>query len=74
MAISPRNDVPQVVVLEGGPLDGKEHPADLDADALTVVMTDGHQHRYARTERVQLLPDGRTARVFEHRGRFYGPR
>jgi hypothetical protein len=74
MSVSPRNDLPQVVVLDGGPMDGKEHPAAWDTELLTVVMTDGQQHRYVRTARVQVLPDGRSASVFEHRGRFYGPK
>ena len=34
--------------------DGRtEHPIESDTDELCVVMTDGQQHRYVRTERVQ---------------------
>jgi len=74
MTVSRSNDLPQLAVLDGGPMDGKEHAADRDTELLTVVMTDGQQHRYVRTERIQKLPDGRSAPVFEHRGRFYGPK
>ena len=54
-------------------MDGKEHPADWDIEQLCVIMTDGQQHRYMRTERMQVLADGRSASVFEYRGRLYGP-
>ncbi len=53
-------------------MDGKEHPADWDTEQLCVIMTDGQQQRYVRTERTQVLPDGRSAVVFEYRGRHYG--
>ncbi len=72
MSASPGNDLPDGAVLDGGPMDGKEHPADLDTEQLFVIMTDGQQHRYVRTERAQVLADGRSASVFEYRGRFYG--
>jgi hypothetical protein len=55
-------------------MDGKEHPADWGTEQLSVIMTDGQQHRYVRTERVQVLADGRSASVFEYRGQFYGPK
>ena len=54
-------------------MDGKEHPADWDIEQLCAIMTDGQQHRYMRTERMQVLADGRSAAVFEYRGRLYGP-
>ena len=57
-----------------GPMDGQEHPIDSDTDELDVVMTDGQQHRYVRTDHVQPLPDGRFAVVFEFTGRYYGPK
>jgi hypothetical protein len=72
MSDSPSNDLPQVAVLDGGPMDGKEHLAAWDTELLTVIMTDGQQHRYVRTDQVQVLPDGRSASVFKHRGRSYG--
>jgi hypothetical protein len=58
-------------VLEGGPLDGREHPVQVDTDELIVVMTDGAHHRYVASVRVQTLPDGRVAPIFEYRGRRY---
>ena len=71
MSASPGDDLPDVAVLDGGPMDGKEHPADWDTEQLRVIMTDGQQHRYVRTERIQVLANGRSASVFEYRGRLY---
>jgi hypothetical protein len=58
-------------VLEGGPLDGREHSVQVEIDELIVVMTDGAQHRYIASDRVQTLGDGRVASIFEYRGRHY---
>jgi hypothetical protein len=66
------NDPADVAVFDGGPMDGKEHSAKSDIGQLCVTMSDGQQHRYIRTERIQTLADGRLASVFEYRGRFYG--
>jgi hypothetical protein len=74
MSVSPTSDRADVAVLDGGPMDGKEHSIDWGTQQLCVIMTDGQQYRYGRTERSQLLPDGRFARVFEYRGRYYGPK
>ena len=60
-------------VFSQGPMDGQEHPIDRDTDELCVVMTDGQQHRYVRTEEIQPLDDGRLAVVFDWVGRCYGP-
>lgn len=54
-------------------MDGKEQAIEDNAAELCVVMTDGQQHRYARTDRSQHLLDGRTAQVFDWHGRYYGP-
>jgi hypothetical protein len=67
------SDVADMAVLDGGPVDGREHPIQSDSEELLVVMTDGQQHRYERTAQVQSLPDGRIALVFEWKGRWYGP-
>ena len=64
---------PHAAVLEGGPLDGREHPVQVDTDDLIVVMTDGAQHRYVASDKVQTLTDVRVASGFEYRGR-YSPR
>jgi hypothetical protein len=56
-----------------GPMDGQEQPIDSDTHELRVVMTDGQQHRYLRSTRVQRMPDGRSAVVFGWAGRYYGP-
>jgi hypothetical protein len=63
-----------LVLLNGGPMDGREHESEGDADELCVVMTDGQQHRYRRTSRADVLPDGRLAQVFDWVGRYYGPK
>jgi hypothetical protein len=68
------SDLADVAILDGGPMDGKEHPADWDTEQLCVIMTDGEQHRYVRTERIQSPPDGRSALVFEYQGRYFGPK
>jgi hypothetical protein len=58
-------------VLDGGPLDGRQHQVDSDAAELLVVMDDGARHRYVASSRVQRCPDGRVLPVFEYRGRDY---
>jgi predicted alpha/beta hydrolase len=58
-------------LLDGGPLDGREHPVQPDTVELMVVMADGAQHRYVRSARVRAQPDGAVAPVFEYRGRHY---
>jgi hypothetical protein len=57
-----------------GPMDGQEHPIERATDELSVVMSDGQQHRYVRTDEVQHLADGRLAVVFDWEGRYYGPK
>jgi hypothetical protein len=74
MSPSPDSELANSAVLDGGPLDGKEHPVEWDTEQLCVIMTDGQQHQYLRTERFQVLPDGRSALVFEYGGRYYGPK
>jgi hypothetical protein len=59
-------------VFNRGPMDGQEHSAEGDTAELCVVMSDGQQHRYRRTEELQQLPDGRVAMVFDWAGRYYG--
>jgi hypothetical protein len=66
------SDSGDTAVLDGGPIDGREHRVDPNADELWVVMTDGQQHLYARTDITQSLPDGRTALVYEWKGRRFG--
>ena len=34
------SDLGKIAVLDGGPMDGTEHPIEDDADELCVVMTD----------------------------------
>jgi hypothetical protein len=65
------NSGENTAVLEGGPLDGREHPIEIDTDELIVVMTDGAQHRYVASDRVQTLADERVVRIFAYRGRHY---
>lgn len=73
MARSADSDLAGIAVLNGGPMDGREHPIEGDTEELTVLMTDGQQHRYVRTEFVQPLPGGGSALVFDWNGRYYGP-
>jgi hypothetical protein len=63
-----------VAILDGGPMDGREHPVESETRDLRVIMTDGQQHLYERTNQQQGLPDGRTALVYEWRGRYFGPK
>jgi len=65
-------DVPKVVILDGGPLDGRSWTA-LYADELSVVMSDGQKHRYVRTVDTRTLADGSRAQVFDWAGRYFGP-
>jgi hypothetical protein len=74
MSLHHGGEASDVVVLNGGPMDGRKHPIEDDTAELCVVMTDGQQHRYRRTNEAQPLPDGRFALVFEWVGRYYGPK
>ena len=71
---TPDSDLADSVILDGGPLDGREHPATTDTERLCVIMTDGQQHQYIRTGRTQELPGGRSALVFEYGDRHFGPK
>ena len=74
MESSVGNDPPDMAVLNGGPMDGREHPVETETEDLRVIMTDGQQHLYGRTNKEQSLPDGRTARIYEWKGRYFGPK
>ena len=63
------NETAGIAVLDGGPLDGREHRVEPDTAELLVVMEDGARHLYVASRRVQALPDGRVVPVFEYRGR-----
>jgi len=65
------NDDAAIAVLDGGPLDGREHPVEPHTAELLVVMQDGARHLYVAGHRHQALPDGRVVPVFEYRGRDY---
>jgi hypothetical protein len=65
------NEAADNAVLDGGPLDGREHPVEPDTTELLVVMEDGARHLYVACQRVQALPNGRVVPVFEYRGRDY---
>ncbi len=65
------NDAAGNAVLDGGPLDGREHHVEPDTVELLVVMEDGDSHLYVACHRVQALPDGRVVPVYEYRGRDY---
>lgn len=74
MSQSLGGDAAGIAIFNLGPLDGREQVVEKDADDLCVVMTDGQQHRYRRTNEIQRLPDGRSAVVFEWVGRYFGPK
>jgi hypothetical protein len=65
------NEKAPSAVLDGGPLDGREHQVEPSAAELLVVMEDGSRYVYVACNRSQALPDGRVVPVFEHRGREY---
>jgi hypothetical protein len=64
----------RLAVLNGGPMDGRQQNVEDDTDELSVVMSDGQQHRYLRTDRAQPLPHGGLVLVFDWVGRYYGPK
>lgn len=68
------SDFQEEAVLDGGPLDGHRRAIDADTDHLSVVMTDGQQHQYLRTDEFQTLKDGHSVLVFRWNGRYYGPK
>jgi hypothetical protein len=72
MPQSLENDAAGTAVFNLGPMDGQEQSIERETDELRVVTTDGQQHRYRRTNKVQRLPDGRSAMVFDWAGRYYG--
>jgi len=61
-------------VLVGGPMDGNRQSVDAETNQLSVVMSDGQQHRYFRTEEIQTDEDGRIRAVFAWEGRYFGPK
>lgn len=63
------NEAAGNAMLDGGPLDGREHRVEPDTAELLVVMEDGARHLYVASQRVQGLPNGRVLPVFEYRGR-----
>jgi hypothetical protein len=74
MSLRREGEPADLAVLSGGPMDGREQSIESGTAELGVVMTDGQQHRYRRTNEVQHLPDGRSAAVFDWAGRYYGPK
>jgi hypothetical protein len=73
MSLHPEGGAADMAVLNGGPMDGREHSIEDGAVELCVVMTDGQQHRYRRTNAIQSRSDGRLVLVFNWVGRYYGP-
>jgi len=74
MAPGPDGDLQEEAVLDGGPLDGNRQAVDGDTDQLCLVMTDGQQHQYLRTDEYQSSEDGHSVLVFKWNGRYYGPK
>jgi hypothetical protein len=70
----PDSNMAETGVFNLGPMDGQEQPIERGIDELRVVMTDGQQHRYLRSNQVRRLLDGRSAVVFDWAGRYYGPK
>jgi len=57
--------------LVGGPCDGRLDPLEPETVELQVIMSDGQQHVYRRTEARQEF-HGRMVILFEWAGRQYG--
>jgi hypothetical protein len=57
-------------VLDGGPMDGTEHPVEPLTDEHWITMADNSRHQYLRTSESRVLPDGRTGIAFLWQGRF----
>ena len=74
MSESLANGTAGVAVFSLGPMDGQEQPIEGETNEFRVVMTDGQQHRYVRTDHVERSPDGRVTVVFDWKGRYYGPK
>jgi hypothetical protein len=74
MSLNVGSDWVEKALFRLGPMDGQEHLIERDTDELSVVMSDGQQHRYLRTDEVQRLPDGWLVVVFDWAGRYYGPK
>jgi hypothetical protein len=54
-------------------MDGNRQAVDAETYQLCVVMSDGQQHRYLRTEEVRTEHGG-SALVFRWNGRYFGPK
>ena len=74
MVVGPSADLQEEIVLDGGPMDGNRQTVDAQIDQLCIVMSDGQQHRYLRTDELQTLGDGHSALVFRWSGRYFGPK
>ena len=74
MAPGPDSDLLEEAVLVGGPLDGNRQAVATETEQLSVVMTDGQQHQYLRTDEFQTVEDGQSALIFRWNGRYYGPK
>ena len=74
MALDVRGGGQEEAVLEGGPMDGNRQVIDAETDQLCIVMSDGQQHRYLRTEEFQTEKDGRKQLLFRWEGRYFGPK
>jgi len=74
MALDVRGGGQEEAVLEGGPMDGNRQAIHAETNQLCIVMSDGQQHRYHRTEEFQTEKDGRKWLVFTWDGRYFGPK
>jgi hypothetical protein len=64
----------ETAIFNLGPMDGQKQLFDRATDELSVVMSDGQQHRYLRTNEVRPLSEGGLAVIFNWAGRYYGPK
>ena len=74
MAPRSDSDLLEEAVLVGGPMDGNRQAVATETEQLSVVLTDGQQHQYLRTDEFQTLEGGHSALVFRWNGRYYGPK
>ncbi|MGO9455433.1 MAG: hypothetical protein ACLP62_00090 [Acidimicrobiales bacterium] len=63
-----------MAVLDGGPMDGTQHVVDSDTEHVCIVMRDGQQPQYVRTDEFQALENGQLVLVCRWSGRYFGPK
>ncbi len=55
-------------------MDGTQHVVDSDTEHVCIVMRDGQQPQYVRTDEFQALENGQLVLVCRWSGRYFGPK